>query len=72
MWYAKVKPPKIGDLDIVHENYLRNTRPFDKIKEIYTDQDGQIRVVDVATLQGLYRRFVTKISILSSEGGGGG
>lgn len=68
-WYAKVKPHKIGDLGIVQENYLRNTRSFDKIKEIYTDQDGQFRVVDAATLQGLYRRFVTKISIISSEGG---
>lgn len=39
-WYAKVKPPKIGDLDIVYENYLRSTWPFNKIKEIYTDQIG--------------------------------
>lgn len=44
---------------MVYENYLRNTRPFNKIKEIYTDQDGQIRVVDVARY--LFTRTKPKI-----------
>lgn len=51
-WDAKAKPPELeGLVIIVDENYPRNQG---KIKETHPSIDGQIRVVDIKTLQRIY------------------
>lgn len=62
-WYAKVKPPKIGDLVIIDDKHCpSNTWPLGKIKETYPVWDRQIRVVDVETLHEAYTEDCDKNS----------
>jgi len=38
--------------------------PLGRVIEVYPRQDGLVRVVSVKTLRGIYRRPVTKVTIL--------
>jgi hypothetical protein len=67
-WHKRVEPPKIGDLAIIiDENNPRNTWPMGKITSTYPGQDGVIRIVDVQTNKGTFRRPLTKVAVLGGE-----
>ena len=64
-WHEETQPIKIGDIVlIVDPNGQRNTWPKGKIVEIYADKVGNIRVADVQTVTGIYRRPVSKLAVL--------
>jgi len=64
-WYKKSNPIKIGDVVIIADpDHPRNVWPRGLIIKTFPGQDGQVRVVDVKTSMGIFRRPVAKICIL--------
>jgi hypothetical protein len=53
---------KIGDLVLVKDiNIKRGNRPMGMITKCYPGNDGVVRVVDVKTMYGEYKRQVVKL-----------
>lgn len=53
---------EIGDTVIITDSNLpRTTWPMGRAIEIYPSQDGRIRVVNVQTKTGVYKRSVPKL-----------
>ena len=46
------RPPHVGDVVLVHDNYTRNQWKLDVIKELFPAQDGLTRSVMVKTSNG--------------------
>jgi len=68
-WHKRLEPPHIDDLAIiVDENNPRHTWPLGRISAIYPGPDGQVRIVDVETTKGTFRRPLTKVAVLSVGG----
>ncbi|XP_054272891.1 uncharacterized protein LOC128993157 [Macrosteles quadrilineatus] len=68
-WHKRTVPPEVDDLAIiVDEDNARNTWPLGRISALYPGRDGQVRVVDITTPKGTFRRPMTKIAILPEEG----
>ncbi|XP_054259333.1 uncharacterized protein LOC128984074 [Macrosteles quadrilineatus] len=68
-WHKKLDPPKIDDLAIIiEENCPRNTWPLGRISAVYPGHDGQVRIVDITTSKGTYRRPLTKVAVLTVGG----
>ena len=64
-WTQPSRPVKIGDVVIVVDATLsRNVWPRGIVKRLHPGKDGIIRVVDVETNMGTFRRPVSKICIL--------
>ena len=52
----------IGDIVVVADNTLRRgSWPLGKVTGVYPGRDGIVRVADVKTSSGLYRRPVAKL-----------
>jgi len=67
-WHKRTEPPKIDDLAImVDENNARNTWPLGRISATYPGKDGQVRVVEITTPYGIFRRPLTKVAVLGGE-----
>lgn len=65
-WFQEKIPLKIGEIVVIMDNQLpRNNWPLGKIEAVYPGKDGQVRVVDVKTKTGVYRRPVTKLCKVS-------
>lgn len=62
-WNQSITTPlKIGDIVvIVDSNEPRNSWPKGKIVATYPAKDGKIRIVDIQTKSGIYRRPVSKL-----------
>jgi hypothetical protein len=57
---------KISDVVIIVDDTApRNSWKIGKIEAVYPGRDGIIRVVDVKTATGIYRRPVTKLCRIS-------
>lgn len=69
-WYRLTTPLALGDLVVIADERLpRSLWPRGVIDKTYPGKDGQVRVADVRTGQGLYRRPVTrlcKLDVLTS------
>ena len=64
-WNDRTKPVNVGDIvTIVDSTGPRNTWPLGRVVQLYPGRDGQVRVVDVQTADGVYRRPVAKLAIL--------
>ena len=73
-WLQPAKPVIVGDIVVVVDDTLeRNHWPLWRIESVFPGRDGQVRVVDVRTRTGVYRRPVTKIAVMdvSRQGGVG-
>lgn len=67
--YAKVKPPKVGDLAImVDKNYPRNTRPSKKFKKCTLAEMGNSDLIYVKTEDKYQRQVRKNIFALLSRG----
>lgn len=67
-WQEKEKPVKVDDVVIIADpSGPRGAWPKGVITSIYPGKDGVIRVVDVKTATGTYRRPVVKICVLDLE-----
>lgn len=61
-WYSKKVNIALDDIVIVVDDTLpRNMWPIGKIQRVYEGKDGKIRVVEVKTQSGIYKRPVAKI-----------
>jgi hypothetical protein len=64
-WYDPVKSIQKGDVVILVDDQLpRNSWPLGRIVEVFPGRDGVIRVVEVKTTKGTYRRPTAKVCVL--------
>ena len=64
-WVKNMESVKIGNVVIIADNSLpRNAWPKGKVLRVYPGKDGNVRVADVQTKVGIYRRPVSKICVL--------
>ena len=64
-WHKSSRDVKEGDIVIICDsNHPRNLWPRGRIVKVYPGPDNHVRVVDVKTSEGTYRRPVRKIAVL--------
>ena len=64
-WRSKTRNLSIGDIVVLkEENTIPTKWPLGRIVAVYPGTDGLVRVVDVRTSQGIYRRPITKLALL--------
>ena len=64
-WHHPSRNLQAGDVVILHEDNLIPTKwPLGRIIKTYVGKDEIVRVVDVKTAHGVYKRPVTKIALL--------
>jgi len=64
-WFVPTEEIHVGSIVIVVDSVLpRNCWPKGRITGTYPGPDGKVRVVDVKTNLGTFRRPITKISLL--------
>ena len=64
-WHHPVKNISIGDIVVVREDgTVPSFWPLAKVVQTYPGKDGLVRVVDVKTSKGTYKRPVTKVAVL--------
>ena len=67
-WTKSSEPVKVGDLVLIADGDLpRNQWPRGVVTNTYPGKDGIVRVVDVKTTSGTFRRPVVKICILNVD-----
>lgn len=67
-WTKNSVPVQIGDMVVVVEsNFPRNKWPLGKVIAVFPGKDGIVRVIDVQTAHGVYRRPVTKVCRLDIQ-----
>ena len=67
-WHRTSKNLKIGDVVVLQEDNLLPLKwPLGKIVEVHPGKDGLVRVVQVKTSSGVYRRPISKIALLLSD-----
>ena len=67
-WCQQVDPVKLGAIVLlVDPTFPRNQWLKGVVKTLYPGRDGQVRVVDVETVFGTFRRPVCKICVLDIE-----
>ena len=69
-WNQRVEPVKVGDVVIiVDETAERNHFPKGRIVATFPGKDGQVRVVEIQTQHGVYKRPVGKVAVLDLSDG---
>ncbi|XP_044755112.1 uncharacterized protein LOC123314064 [Coccinella septempunctata] len=64
----KARPLRIGDVVLIVDSTLpRNTWPMGLVKSTYPGPDGGIRVAEVRTRTGVFRRPVSKLAVVLKE-----
>ena len=64
-WHRGRGDLKIGDLVIIGDHKLpRNEWTRGRVKEVFPGSDGRVRVAEVTTATGTYRRPATKLRVL--------
>ncbi|XP_021957208.1 uncharacterized protein LOC110853263 [Folsomia candida] len=67
-WHQPAKPIKVGDLVlIVDDQAKRNTWERVRVEAVYPGKDHKVRVADIRTSKGLYRRPVSKLAVLDVD-----
>ena len=60
-----MKNVSVDDVVVVHEDGMVPTLwPLARVVRVYPGKDGLVRVVDVKTSKGVYKRPVTKLVVL--------
>jgi len=64
-WFQPVPPVQLNDLVLIVDGSMpRGCWLKGKITATYPGKDGQVRVIDVMTAYGTYRRPVSKLAVL--------
>ncbi|XP_044745195.1 uncharacterized protein LOC123307057 [Coccinella septempunctata] len=64
----KARPLRIGDVVLIVDSTLpRNTWPMGLVKSTYPGPDGGIRVAEVRTRTGVFRRPVSELAVVLKE-----
>lgn len=64
-WFEKIQNLKNDDIVVIVDSSLpRNSWPLGKVIASYPGKDGQIRIVDVKTKNGIFQRPTNKICLI--------
>jgi hypothetical protein len=64
-WFGQSVPVKVGDLVFIADGDLRrNQWPRGIVTETFSGPDGKVRVANIKTQDGLFRRPVVKLCVL--------
>ena len=67
-WHKPTKNLSVGDIVVLHEGGIVQTKwPIGKVIKTFSGADGLVRVVDVKTQNGVFKRPVNKITLLLSS-----
>lgn len=67
-WTQTSRNISVGDVVILFEDSIVSTQwPLARVVKTYPGKDGIVRVVDVKTSKGLYRRPVCKVAVILPE-----
>ncbi|GFY02201.1 integrase catalytic domain-containing protein [Trichonephila clavipes] len=67
-WHFEKKNAKIGDMVIIKEDNLPSCQwSLGRINNIYPGKDSKVRVVEVKTTRGIFKRPILKLCILPIE-----
>jgi hypothetical protein len=67
-WYIEKQNLKIGDMVlIVEDNLPPGLWPLGRIVEVFNGPDGRVRVVNIKTQKGIFKRAFTKVCVLPLE-----
>lgn len=68
-WCQRGRKLSVGDIVIIADpNSCRNSWPKGRIERVYPGLDSEVRVVDIRTLNGLYKRSVKNVCLLEVVG----
>ena len=64
-WMAEKNNLMIGNIVLIKDDFLPiNTWPLGRISKVFYGSDGKVRVVEVKTKSGLFKRAINKIAVL--------
>eukprot|EP00117_Sycon_ciliatum_P017532 scpid35642/ scgid16489/ len=64
-WFKAAEPIKVNDVVVIADPQLaRSCWPKGIVENVYPGKDGKIRIVDVRTAMGTFRRPVSRICVL--------
>ena len=64
-WHQTSPNLSVGDIVIINEDaMIPTTWPLGRIVEVFSGKDGLVRVVNVKTKNGIYKRPVNKLVLL--------
>ena len=64
-WHQTSPNLSVGDIVVVNEDgMIPTTWPLGRIVEVFSGKDGLVRVVNVKTKSGVYKRPVHKLALL--------
>ena len=67
-WQSDYPNVKVGELVLLRDDIVQQGLwPLGRIENIYPGRDGKVRVADVQTKAGVYRRPVVKIYPLEEQ-----
>ena len=67
-WHKPLRNLSVGDIVILNEDgMLPTTWPLGRVIEVFVGKDGFVRVVNVRTKNGIFKRPVHKLALLLSE-----
>ena len=67
-WQTPTRDMSVGDVVLLIEDGMIPTRwPIARIKKVYPGKDGVVRVADIKTAKGIYRRPIHKLAPLIVE-----
>jgi hypothetical protein len=67
-WYIEKKNLKVGDMVILVEDKVPTAKwPLGRIVELIYGDDGKVRVVNVKTKTGVFKRAIAKVCVLPLE-----
>lgn len=67
-WFSSSDNVKVGQLVLLHEDHLPPTSwMLGRITKTYPGEDEKVRVVDVRTRSGTFKRGITKLSLLPNQ-----
>jgi hypothetical protein len=67
-WHNRSANLRVGDIVILREdNTIPSKWPLGRVISVHTGRDGLVRVVNVKTITGTYRRPITKVVLLPTD-----
>ena len=67
-WHRKGTNLCVGDIVILkEENTIPTKWPLGRVISVHPGKDQLVRVADIKTAQGVYRRPVTKLALLLAQ-----
>ena len=64
-WHKPMRNLSVGDVVVLHESGLVQTKwPLGRVIKVYNGKDGLVRVADIKTQTGVFKRPIHKLALL--------